>query len=89
MQTCTGCHCGDTSTKFFHVAPRERGEAAELSRFLRTDGSRLRLRDPANRDGFLSSEMGDRVEIIEGVLNPDWRLSEVRDLKESRRWRSH
>ena len=89
MQTCTGCHCGDTSTAFFHVVPRELGEEARVSDFLRTDGSRLRLKDPANRKGFITSEMADRVKLIEAVLNPDRRLSEVRKLKASRGWRVH
>ena len=31
MQTCCGCHCGDTQTQFFHIEPRGVGEQAKIS----------------------------------------------------------
>ncbi|MEM1083363.1 MAG: hypothetical protein AAGI48_04530 [Verrucomicrobiota bacterium] len=89
MQTCCGCHCGDTSTVFFHIEPRSEGEPAGLSRFLRTDGSRLRLKDPVNRDGFVSSEMEDRQELFEGFLKTRLNKRELKELLASRRMRVH
>ncbi len=34
LNTCSGCHAGDTSTVFTHVKPREHGSEAALSGFL-------------------------------------------------------
>ncbi|BCX48740.1 lipoprotein [Haloferula helveola] len=89
MQTCCGCHCGDTGSVFFHVAPRKEGEPADLSPFLRTDGSRLRIRDPATGRGFVSTAMEDRVEMFRSFLSPDLRSSEIREMQVSRRLRVH
>lgn len=89
MQTCCGCHCGDTNTEFFHVAPREGGEAAPLSKFLRTDGSRWRARDPDNGRSFLSAEMDLRRELFEAALSPGLGSREMRELQERRRRSAH
>lgn len=35
VNTCSGCHAGETATDFVHVAPRRAGQAAALSAFLR------------------------------------------------------
>lgn len=35
--TCNGCHAGDTGTVFLHVAPRESGNEAQKSDFLKAD----------------------------------------------------
>lgn len=35
VNTCSGCHAGETATDFVHVAPRRSGETAALSPFLR------------------------------------------------------
>ena len=34
LNTCNGCHAGETSTPFFHVAPRSSGTESALSQFL-------------------------------------------------------
>lgn len=34
VNTCNGCHAGDTNTAFLHVAPRNPGQVAQLSGFL-------------------------------------------------------
>ncbi len=88
-QTCCGCHCGDTNTEFFHVAPRAEGEAAALSKFLRTDGSRWRPKDPDQGSGFASNEIEDRVQLFEAALNPRLRISDVERLRSTRAGRAH
>ncbi len=35
LNTCSGCHAGETGTDFTHVAPRAAGQASVLSPFLR------------------------------------------------------
>ncbi len=89
MQTCCGCHCGDTSTRFFHIEPRAENAEAGLSKFLRTDGSRWRPKDPADRGGFLSSEMEDRKQLYHKLLNPDLSLREIHRIRGSRQGRVH
>jgi len=39
LNTCNGCHTGDTGTAFTHVDPRAPGAASGLSLFLRNPGS--------------------------------------------------
>ncbi|MER2564760.1 MAG: CARDB domain-containing protein [Myxococcaceae bacterium] len=34
VNTCNGCHAGDTNTAFLHVFPRNQGQVAQLSGFL-------------------------------------------------------
>lgn len=89
MQTCCGCHCGDTSTRFFHVEPRSLTAEAGLSKYLRTDGSRWRSRDPASRTSFLSAEIEDRKRLYQGLLNPGLPLREIKRIRGSRIGRVH
>ena len=89
MQTCCGCHCGDTSTRFFHIEPRPENAEAGLSKFLRTDGSRWRPKDPADRGSFLSSEMEDRKQLFHTLLNPDLSHREIQRIRGSRQGRVH
>jgi hypothetical protein len=35
VNTCSGCHAGETGTDFVHVAPRQAGQTSALSAFLR------------------------------------------------------
>lgn len=88
-QTCCGCHCGDTGTEFFHVAPRSYGEPAALSKFLRTDGSKLRLKDPASRHSFDSTEIEDRKRLYVDLLSPDLSRLEIKKLTGVRAGRVH
>jgi hypothetical protein len=89
MQTCCGCHCGDTNTAFFHVGPRQAGEEAPLSKFLRTVGTRWRAKDPDNGRHQPSSEMQFRAQLFEAALSPDLTLTEVRKLREGRAGTAH
>lgn len=89
VQTCCGCHCGDTGTEFFHVAPRGVNETAPLSKFLRTDGSKLRLKDPANRKGFESTEMEDRKQLYIDLLSPGLSRLEIKRLTGQRKGKVH
>lgn len=70
-QSCCGCHCGDTNTEFFHIAPRERGEMSKLSEFLRTDGSHFDIKDPASGEKIPSAEMDLRSKTLELLLNQE------------------
>ncbi len=88
-QTCCGCHCGDTNTAFFHVAPRARGEASQLSKFLRTDGTRWRPIDPGTKRAYVSAEMWVRVALFEAALSPGLNTREIRAIRESRRGVGH
>ncbi len=88
-QTCCGCHCGDTGTEFFHVAPRSYGEPAAVSKFLRTDGSKLRLKDPASRHSFETAEMEDRKRLYLDLLSPGLSNSEIKKLAGERAGRIH
>jgi len=89
VQTCCGCHCGDTGTEFFHVAPRPANETAELSKFLRTDGSKLRLKDPASRKSFESAEIEDRKKLFVDLLSPGLNRAEIKRLTGQRKGMVH
>jgi hypothetical protein len=89
MQTCCGCHCGDTNTEFFHIAPRLSGEETELSKFLRTDGTRWRPIDPNTKRSYLSAEMDLRKKIFEAALHPEVKRSKIKALKASRQGAAH
>lgn len=86
-QTCCGCHCGDTNTAFFHLAPRKTGEATVLSKYLRTDGTRWRPVDPDSKRSYLSAEMDFRKELFEAALTPNLRPSQLEEIREKRRGR--
>lgn len=88
-QTCCGCHCGDTNTEFFHITPRLPGEAARLSKFLRTDGTRWRAVDPDSRRRYHSAEMDLRKELFQAALHPDIRNSKIKELRENRGGAAH
>lgn len=83
MRTCNGCHSGDTNTEFCHISPRLKGQASEVSDFLRMDGRTMRISDPAQRRRTVkSNEMQDRIAAYLRVLQPE--LSE-RDLEKELR----
>lgn len=67
-QTCCGCHCGDTGTEFFHIAPRRRGEESRISAFLRRDGRPHWIKDPAGYSEFKMNEMETRKEALRQLL---------------------
>ena len=89
MQTCCGCHCGDTSSTFFHIAPASAESEATLSKFLRTDGSRWRPKDPSNGRSFLSSEIEDRKQLFANLLNPSMTRKALDQIRGTRAARVH
>jgi hypothetical protein len=89
LQSCCGCHCGDTNTAFYHVAPRVAGEASVTSTFLRTDGRSWSLKDPGSLKRIRSHEMEDRQKFLESLLDPAMPASEKRKIRDSRMMRVH
>ena len=89
LNTCSGCHAGETQTQFYHIKPRRSGEASELSKFLRLDDSRFKIVDPASSRKIESREMHERTVIFEALLNPHYRASKVRRLLHRRSRRGH
>ncbi len=90
LNTCSGCHAGETQTEFFHIKPRREGVASELSKFLRMDDSKFKVRDPSKPSRRIESrEMHERTVIFEAILNPQFRESKVRRLLHSRSRRGH
>lgn len=79
LRTCSGCHAGDSNTEFCHISPRRRGEASELSDFLRLDGRPLIIADPAKHGRTVeSTEMADRIGAYAKVLDPGLREAELK-----------
>lgn len=89
LQTCCGCHCGDTKTQFFHIEPRAKGEAAKLSGYLQVGGEPVVVRDPASNRQIKLQEMDERKVVFESFLNPGLSSVEVRKIRESRLKRAH
>lgn len=89
LQSCCGCHCGDTNTAFYHIAPRAAGEASTTSAFLHTDDRSWSLKDPGSLKRIRSHEMEDRVKFLESLLDPAMAVSEKRKIRESRQVRVH
>lgn len=81
MQTCCGCHCGDTGTQFFHIAPREKGKASVLSKYLVGDGKNDVVRDPGSGREIKLQELKDRRTVFEKMLNPKIRRSDALKFK--------
>ena len=72
LQSCAGCHCGETGTAYFHIAPRKEGEAAPVSDFLNLKGKTLSQSSPAGGKRHRYEEIQDRVLCLEAYLNPDF-----------------
>jgi len=89
LNSCCGCHCGDTNSDFFHVFPREKGEASALSKFLRTDGTAWRIKDPQSNDRLDSHEMEDRAEFLSDILKSDMSRASKLEFRKSRGLRVH
>ena len=71
LNTCSGCHCGETSTAFYHIHPRRAGEASELSKFLRLDDSKFEVDPPNGRGRKVEfNEMAERAVVLQALLNP-------------------
>ena len=89
LQSCAGCHCGETGTAYFHVAPRKKGEAAPLSEFLNLKGRELVQRSPAGGKRHRYEEIQDRILCLEAYLNPDLKVRDYQKLLENRAGRAH
>ena len=89
MQTCCGCHCGDTATRFFHIEPRPAGKEASLSRYLARKADKVVIRDPASRRQVKLQEMEERRIVFEEFLNPGLTNTKAAGIRERRRERAH
>jgi hypothetical protein len=89
LQSCCGCHCGDTNTNYYHIAPREEGKTSVISQFLRMDGSTWSIKDPDSKDRIRSQEMEDRKKFFASLLDPNMSVSEKRKLRDARQLRVH
>ena len=89
LNTCSGCHCGETNTTFYHVHPRRAGEESKLSKFLQL-GADLEVDSLSSRGGKVEiNEMGQRIAIFEAVLNPAYDQKEIYHLVRDRTRRAH
>ena len=64
LNTCSGCHAGETGTEFTHVAPRAAGQAAVLSAFLR-GGT---VMDPVMHQTRSFDDLGRRAEDMAALV---------------------
>jgi hypothetical protein len=64
LNTCNGCHAGETGTEFTHVAPRAAGQAAVLSPFLRGGTAR----DPVTQVSRSFDDLGRRAEDLAALV---------------------
>ena len=91
MQTCNGCHGGETNTADgLHVKPRRAGEIAAVSDFLKA--GKLNVADPAKpRDKVIYHELDDRVELLTALIQPKSRKRdrELLEIANRRRNRGH
>jgi hypothetical protein len=64
INTCNGCHGGETGTSFFHVFPRQAGQPSQLSDFL----TGVTRRDPATGEPRTYNELARRRQLLERVV---------------------
>lgn len=64
INTCNGCHAGETQTPFLHVFPRGPGQVANLSGFL----TGINVRDPVSGQNRTLNDLLVRSESLLGVL---------------------
>jgi hypothetical protein len=65
VNTCNGCHGGETSTSFLHVTPRQAGTTASLSGFL----TGMSMRDPVvSTTTRTFGDLARRAEVLRGLL---------------------
>jgi hypothetical protein len=68
LNTCDGCHGGETATSFFHILPRNKGSQSQLSTFL--TGSTIR--DAATGEPRTYNELARRQRLLENIVcEPD------------------
>lgn len=64
LNTCDGCHGGETFTAFFHVFPRVAGVQSQLSGFL----TGTKVRDPVTGEEHSYAELSRRRQLLERVV---------------------
>ena len=64
LNTCNGCHGGETGTPFLHVHPRAPNEASRLSGFL----TGINLQDPVTNEPRRLAELKRRRLLLESVV---------------------
>ncbi len=66
INTCSGCHAGETQTEFVHVAPRAAGRAAALSPYLKG----TTVTDPVTRSTRVFGDLARRAEDLKALVCP-------------------
>jgi hypothetical protein len=64
LNTCNGCHGGETNTGFLHIFPRDPGQPSQLSGFL----VGITVTDPVTRTQRRLSELARRRLLMEAVV---------------------
>jgi hypothetical protein len=64
LNTCDGCHGGETATSFFHVFPRSAGRQSQLSTFLTGTVER----DPSTGEDRRYNELARRRQLLESIV---------------------
>ncbi len=91
LNTCTGCHAGETDCSGLHVSPRAEGSQTVLSAFLRMDGQPLHAFDKASAQKVEFREMEERAAIFAALLDrtDTKRMEDLRNVLRERIGRSH
>ncbi|QSQ28506.1 hypothetical protein JY651_42940 [Pyxidicoccus parkwayensis] len=66
INTCSGCHAGETQTEFLHVSPRVAGKAAALSPYLKG----TTVTDPVTHATRVFDDLGRRAEDLKALVCP-------------------
>ncbi|MDC0712284.1 CARDB domain-containing protein [Stigmatella sp. ncwal1] len=64
LNTCSGCHSGETKTDFTHILPRAAGQASNLSLFMRG----ISVKDPLGNVTRTFNDMGRRAEDMAALV---------------------
>jgi hypothetical protein len=64
INTCNGCHSGETGTGFTHISPRASGEASVLSPFLRGET----VMDPVTQVARTFDDLGRRAQDLSALV---------------------
>src|SRR6185369_16469803 len=66
LNTCNGCHGGETQTGFLQIAGRVPGQPSQLSGFLTGET----ISDPVTREPRTFNELGRRRRLMEATVCP-------------------
>jgi hypothetical protein len=64
LNTCSGCHTGETKTEFNHILPRAAGQASNLSLYMRG----VSVKDPLGNVTRTFDDMGRRAEDMAALV---------------------